>query len=838
MRTRKEFFEKNPNELPANPEDRGEVIDQFIYSSDETICLSLEYASSLIEEPIKDEDSDEASDRRFLRCPAAVTVGLLKRLIRGKYGLDCNHALDILYGDAFLCDEYSLVDLAYIYNWRRKGPMRLKYRIYQKSEAPRSNGVDVLKADIKDEPSETKSSEELKKSNSELKEAEALLNEIVVTRVSDEDTNNGDDLKAISISSSLLNGTSNDEKKDLNIVSLATKLETVSTETLPSVNGSSNVASISPVASQTKDSSSGLKTLKVPPKTWSPSVNRLATKRPCSSSVGDSSNSPELNPTQAKRAVTSSPSKVSAPRFFKVRNASQAFNPSSGNATSASGPSIASVTESPVQEVAVNLSKISNSVKKLEKEKTQRDSSVSSTPVSIRLTTNTTSSRNTSSQKSIQSNTTSHKNEDVHKSRTTVNSPSSSSVAIPPTSSVSDSAQTLLPAWMNMARGLSHPRPNALPSSFPNHAALSANFLSNLFASHSQYPYLTPQMNMTLTPPGGSLTEGKKQSPNSASTTSPASSSSSLPPVLPLKPTSPRSPSGFSTPTFNLNALQSYSAGLSPLLPLSRDLVGSFYTSYVSRPFLPIRMSAALTKTSLTPSISSSSGGGYHSSLPPTVTSSTSSGASSSTSSLIKKSSGLRQIVPRRSAPPPPLVPIRSAPSMRLPPTLLPINQSDVEDKQPSTPKTSSSTPPASVTKCVVVESPVAKPIQESNKTNSEIDKMESSKSEKLEVTQVEKNVVEKEAGKSKVEKCVDPVDEKNKETSDNLLSTQDEEQKVQVQKTKDSSEQETETNASKPLEMVSSELLVNSEKVNCTGEESLLSNSKKPETVELPTAT
>ena len=107
MRTRKEFYDKHPNQLPANPEDRGEVIDQYIYSSDETICLSLEYASSP-EEQNQDDDSEESSARRFLRCPAAVTVGLLKRLVRGKYGLDSNHALDILYGDAFLCDEYSL----------------------------------------------------------------------------------------------------------------------------------------------------------------------------------------------------------------------------------------------------------------------------------------------------------------------------------------------------------------------------------------------------------------------------------------------------------------------------------------------------------------------------------------------------------------------------------------------------------------------------------------------------------------------------------------------------------------------------------------------------------
>ena len=155
MRLRRDFYSKHSDKLPANPEDRGEVTDKCIYSFDETICLSLEYSSGSAEEA-KDEQgkeghSEEVSSRRFLRCPAAVTVGLLKRLIRGKYGLDSDHSLDILYGDSFLCDEYSLVDLAYIYNWRRKGPMRLKYRIYQRiiRNIPLVNGNSVTKDEVK-----------------------------------------------------------------------------------------------------------------------------------------------------------------------------------------------------------------------------------------------------------------------------------------------------------------------------------------------------------------------------------------------------------------------------------------------------------------------------------------------------------------------------------------------------------------------------------------------------------------------------------------------------------------------------------------------------------------
>lgn len=158
MRLRRDFYSKHPDQLPELASDRGEVTDQCMFSSDETICLSLEYYSGNIEE-LKQEEKEEVredagkSTKRFLRCPAAVTVGLLKRLIRGKYGLDSDHSVDVLYGDSVLCDEYSLVDLAYIYNWRRKGPMKLGYRIYQRAirNIPLVNGTKVVKEEVKRE---------------------------------------------------------------------------------------------------------------------------------------------------------------------------------------------------------------------------------------------------------------------------------------------------------------------------------------------------------------------------------------------------------------------------------------------------------------------------------------------------------------------------------------------------------------------------------------------------------------------------------------------------------------------------------------------------------------
>ena len=105
-------------------------------------------------------------------------------------------------------------------------------------------------------------------------------------------------------------------------------------------------------ASDTGSTPSGCKSPKHPAKTWcstSVSVTK-ATKRNSSSSGGGGGNSDSSTP---KRATPSPSSPSKSSRFFKGRGAKV-------KTTSATGSRV-SVTESPVQEVAVNLSKVSSS---------------------------------------------------------------------------------------------------------------------------------------------------------------------------------------------------------------------------------------------------------------------------------------------------------------------------------------------------------------------------------------------------------------------------------------------------------------------------------------------
>lgn len=137
MRCRREFYSKNPEarSQAGSPESRGEPIESHIYSLDESLSLSLEYYIPNSKEQAESEKESTVNSlpRRYLRCPAGVTVFHLQKLIRAKYGLSDAHKVDIMYNEEPLCGNYTLMDVMYIYHWRRKVPLHLSYRIFESS---------------------------------------------------------------------------------------------------------------------------------------------------------------------------------------------------------------------------------------------------------------------------------------------------------------------------------------------------------------------------------------------------------------------------------------------------------------------------------------------------------------------------------------------------------------------------------------------------------------------------------------------------------------------------------------------------------------------------------
>lgn len=150
MTRRREFYKDQPNDANAALELQGkarspgscigedeedEQRERVIYSEDEQISLALHLStngrppSRSLAENGKDTNSN-VHDCRYLLCPAAVTIGHLKKFIKMKFSLCDRFQIDVYHTDESLRDEYTLMDVAYIYLWRRRGPMKLFYTVY------------------------------------------------------------------------------------------------------------------------------------------------------------------------------------------------------------------------------------------------------------------------------------------------------------------------------------------------------------------------------------------------------------------------------------------------------------------------------------------------------------------------------------------------------------------------------------------------------------------------------------------------------------------------------------------------------------------------------------
>lgn len=136
MKRRRDFYAAHPSVDAANGsnEDRGEVADEDkrIITDDEIISLSIEFFNprARIQTGAEEKSSkEEVNNKRYLQCPAAMTVMHLRKFLRSKMDIPCTFQVEVMYEDEPLKDYYTLMDIAYIYTWRRNGPLPLKYRV-------------------------------------------------------------------------------------------------------------------------------------------------------------------------------------------------------------------------------------------------------------------------------------------------------------------------------------------------------------------------------------------------------------------------------------------------------------------------------------------------------------------------------------------------------------------------------------------------------------------------------------------------------------------------------------------------------------------------------------
>ncbi|XP_072766795.1 uncharacterized protein [Anoplolepis gracilipes] len=134
---------------------------------EDLVSLSLR---ELTKEDVEDETKENAPDSskndevpsgistRYLKCPAAVTVRHLVRLLMLKRGWEeanasvnsVNNRIEIMYQHPDdenmrpLDPSWTLLDLACIFQWERETPMKLFYRVLRKEEAVKSSTLKPL----------------------------------------------------------------------------------------------------------------------------------------------------------------------------------------------------------------------------------------------------------------------------------------------------------------------------------------------------------------------------------------------------------------------------------------------------------------------------------------------------------------------------------------------------------------------------------------------------------------------------------------------------------------------------------------------------------------------
>lgn len=134
MKRRRDFYADHPVDASnGTNEDRGEVADEEkrIITDDEIISLSIEFfdPSRMGVGPEGKQAKEQLANKRYLQCPAAMTVMHLRKFLRSKMDIPNTYQVDVMYEDEPLKDYYTLMDIAYIYTWRRNGPLPLKYRV-------------------------------------------------------------------------------------------------------------------------------------------------------------------------------------------------------------------------------------------------------------------------------------------------------------------------------------------------------------------------------------------------------------------------------------------------------------------------------------------------------------------------------------------------------------------------------------------------------------------------------------------------------------------------------------------------------------------------------------
>ncbi|XP_058986858.1 protein suppressor 2 of zeste isoform X2 [Musca domestica] len=122
--------------------------DDDFYTARDSISLSLEFHPHLAQQC---EEAD-IPPVRYLKCLASLKIQHLKRFLCSKFDIDPSNRkvdIEVIYEDEVLPSDFTLMDVAYCYQYKGQAPLKLYYRIliYQEEHlnTPELDNQNVLK---------------------------------------------------------------------------------------------------------------------------------------------------------------------------------------------------------------------------------------------------------------------------------------------------------------------------------------------------------------------------------------------------------------------------------------------------------------------------------------------------------------------------------------------------------------------------------------------------------------------------------------------------------------------------------------------------------------------
>lgn len=145
----KPFYKPSDSiDLSIEPQTRGD--NSTIYYDKKHQSIVTCFTGSLQQRDLNNDGStfssvDSQLFKTYLRCPARLTVLQLKKFIAAKFNICRDDTIHLLYLNESLKEEYSLIDVAYIYDWRGVEHMKLYYiieRDLSKVSVPNNTNID------------------------------------------------------------------------------------------------------------------------------------------------------------------------------------------------------------------------------------------------------------------------------------------------------------------------------------------------------------------------------------------------------------------------------------------------------------------------------------------------------------------------------------------------------------------------------------------------------------------------------------------------------------------------------------------------------------------------